>query len=271
MCEIQVGSVAVDTPAPATPQVGGGTWKLACKLGVLYSFGKGGNPRKIKQAAESMDPIPLSKVGGGCSMKGIKNLWFVAKRVPTGGSISFLITISDETRPEFSFQILIHSSVLIELSWDGDVIKSEVLGRLDDLLATKPGKLKTIPPAEVRRARGPLAAYFTHKHIPFGESHASHCSLTLFNDGKNLYSKSNEIMNQLFFQMYRNEVPANSVPGAQFLESTIMFKTFGHTIDGSVIVMVREKFNNWCLTISIGRGKTIALYDNHRTVSVVKV
>lgn len=270
MCEIDVSDNSPVAPVTTLVPVGGGTWRLACKLGVIYGFGRKGNPMRIKQADQQMAPIALSKVGA-CSMRGIKNLRYIAKRIPTGDSVNFEVTITDEARPDFLFQIILEPSVVVQLAWDGFAITSEVLGKLDTLLTIKPGKLKQTQPPVIVREKLPPAILYLPKHQLVGERHSSHRSLVLFNDGKNLYSKSDETLNQLFFQMYYKESAANSIPGANFLESTVLFKTFGHTLDGSVVVMLREKFNNWCLTIAVGKGKTLAFDDNHRTMSVIKL
>ncbi len=271
MSEVEVSQTPVSVAEPMVP-TGGGSWRLACKLGVLYGFARKGNPLRIKQADQQMDPIELYKVGG-CSMRGIKSLRFLAKRISTGEGVNFEIVITDVTRPEFSFLMILQSNVVIELSWDGVAIKSEVLGKLDTLLTAKPGKLKPTAPMPPVVKKEWISESFinVHKHQRVGEKHPTHRSLVLFNDGKNMYSKSGDVHSQLFFQMYYKETLANSVPGANFLESTVLFKTFGHTINGSVIVMLREKYNNWCLTVAIAAGQTLAIDDHHHAMSVKKI
>jgi hypothetical protein len=258
--------------APVKP-IGGVIVRLACKLGSLYAFGKRGIPQKVKQALETMDPVPFSKIGGS-QVPGFKTLRFSGVRVPAHGSVNFLITINDETRPEFSFQFMLQPAVVVELSFDGSVIKSEILGKLEKLVVIKPGKIVPIThkkPSECLREKGPAPILFTKKHQPVGERHSPHHSLTLFNDGKYLFSKEDETLNQLFFQMYYKEVPANEVPGASFLESTVLFRTFGHTLDGSVVIMLREKWNNWSLTIAVGKGQAFSFNDHHNGMSAVKL
>lgn len=274
MCEKMVAQndTQVAQEAPVVP-TGGGTWRVGSLFGVLYGFAKGGSPFKIKQ---SDIPIPLSRIGG-CGLRGIKSLQIISKRISTGESVEFLVTITDTTRPEFMFEFVAKSSLVIELSWDGVVIRCEVLGKLDNLLRVKPGKLKTVQvvqaqqPRKVVKEPGPTALYFTHKHQPCGERHDSHRSLVLTNDGTSLYSILNGETHQLFYKRYHKEVAANSVPGASFLETTILFRTFGHTLNGKVIVSLREKYNNWSMTVAISKGQTLVFYDNHRTMSIVKI
>lgn len=272
MCEVEDSQNPVSVAEPTVP-IGGGKWRLACKLGVLYGFFRQGNPFRIKQAEQQMTPIELYKVAR-CSLRGIKSLRFAAKRISTDEGVNFEIVITDETRPEFSFLVILQPAIVIELSWDGVNIKSEVLGKLDTLLAAKPGKLKpTTPMPPVVKKEWILGSIIinSRKHQRVGEMHSTHRSLILFNDGKNLYSKSGDVHNQLYFQMYYRETAANSVPGANFLESTVLFKTFGHTLNGSVVVMFREKYNNWCLTVAIASGQTLAIDDHHYTMAVKKI
>ncbi len=271
MCEIKVNQNE-NQEASMVP-TGGGTWKVGSLFGVLYGFGKGGSPYKIKQSDES---IPLSRIGG-CGLRGIKSLQIISKRISTGESVEFLVTITDISRPDFRFDFVAKSSLVIELSWDGVVIKCEVLGKLDNLLRVKPGKLKAVQPAHVQPIKkitqdhGPFAIYFTKKHQPVGERHGSHRSLVLTNDGVSLYSIVNEERHQLFYKRYHKEVAANSVPGGSFLESTVLFRTFGHTLNGKVIISLREKYNNWSMVVSISKGQTLAIYDYYRSMSVVKI
>lgn len=117
----------------------------------------------------------------------------------------------------------------------------------------------------------PRTLFFVKKHVP-DKKRPLKQALQLFNDGKNLYVVGEDGSNTwLKYSDHWREVSCMNIPGADFSGQEVMFRTFGHTINGSVVVSVREKKNNWVVTILIGINQRVQLGDSYLSVVATRL
>lgn len=87
-------------------------------------------------------------------------------------------------------------------------------------------------------------------------------AVALYNDGKHLYVKQQDgQLTHLRFRLHRNSAPCYMIPGFNFPELEVVFKSHGHTLSGSAIVVIRHLRNNWSLHLSITPNTTAKIYD----------
>ncbi len=96
-------------------------------------------------------------------------------------------------------------------------------------------------------------------------------ALVLYNDGMHLYSRVGGSYAHLLYRLYRRETQVANIPGACFFESNVLFKTFGHTRNGSVIVSVREKSANWAITVEVYSNACIAIDEFNSSIRVSRL
>ena len=101
--------------------------------------------------------------------------------------------------------------------------------------------------------------YWQNKPVPSkaGEQR----SVLLYNDGRHLYVKHGCESLHLLFRLYRKDVPCYLIPGFHFPEPLAVFKTFGHTLNGRVVVSIRHLQNEWSLVFSIEPNTSAIVYD----------
>lgn len=114
----------------------------------------------------------------------------------------------------------------------------------------------------------PKTLYFVRKRDPLDVKQMKRQALVIFNDGFRLYARHGELQTHLPYRMFKSAAPAALLPGANFIEPNVKFKTFGHTRDGGAIIILWERSNNWSTTLSVNRGHVLGLSDSYRSVWV---
>ena len=116
--------------------------------------------------------------------------------------------------------------------------------------------------------------FFTKKvkptNVPKGK--IPHRSVTLYNNGEQLYVKSK--IGGFVHLNYRHKhqgVLCTTITGCDFLEKGIVLKHLGHNLSQDAIVTFIDQLHNWHLTVVVKKNQMIGIDDLSDAMRVVRV
>lgn len=249
-------------PNPRKPNNG---WRLANHGGYLHAVNRKGVLWKIKHVFYGNGSSkPFIRISGipGCNFYNKELIRLSCKRVHAKGTRTLLISLLktkpfSNDPPEIVFEFFLEEGEFSDISEGENGYKQDFVKNLTDVYVDKPEDELLVNSQFYQIVTSKLR-FDEIKHIP-------HHALTLFNDGKHLYAISGGEKEFLSFREYKTEKSSDSNRWMHFLGKEVMFKIFGHTLNGDVIVLLREKRNSWVLPFSIKRNQT-AMVDQLSTV-----
>ena len=233
-------------------------WLITNVDGRLYSYKRRNPPCRVKHLKDTKSKprsIKLSTVGG-CSFDQRQNI--LLKCLPTEDKTLSIWLESTIHLEVINFEL--KDGEMREVRFENEMFSTMVIEKE----SLYPPKKELIPRIDFKSY-----GFVTPKRQAVGEKHMPRCAITLYNDGVHLYTKSEQGFHFLRFSVHRRESWLGLMPGGSFSEPMVVLKTFGHTISGSVIVMIRELNNNWSVTFAIHPNQTVSVDDLHSHVGVI--
>ena len=247
-----------------------GLWFANVK-GNLYALDKRGSLRKIKMLFikdSSGIPIP-AKVSSvpGCNFSDRERVRLSCKRVFTGSSHTLVVTLLrvkafGVTDTLSCYEFFIEDGEFCEIIEDENCFKQTFVKKLTELI------LGDAPDELPYKFELPDYHFMVPKALCSVGRHQPHQALVLYNDGVHLYAHHGENQEHLSFRRHKQEVSSTELSWMNFLESEVMFKTFGHTRDKSVVVFLREKRNNWTVVFALLKGQTVLIDECMKCIGV---